>query len=237
MLSKANNRSTPDLNLYLIPGMSAGEKSFEALSVPENCSATFVPWLIPHKDETIVGYSKRMMDQVKLEEPYVLVGVSFGGIIAQEAMRFLKPQGVILISTVKSSLEKPPWMRWANRARINHLLPYDLAEKMTQKPFELLPARWKRKWNQYNDYLPMRDPKYLEWGVNQVLRWEPSDAGFKCPVYHLHGQNDELFPVKYIAGHELIPDAPHIMILTHGKAVSKLLARICTELIKPKKID
>jgi pimeloyl-ACP methyl ester carboxylesterase len=205
MLSKANNRSTPDLNLYLIPGMSAGEKSFEALSVPENCSATFVPWLIPHKDETIVGFSKRMMDQV--------------------------------ISTVKSSLEKPPWMRWANRARINHLLPYGLAEKMTQKPFELLPARWKRKWNQYNDYLPMRDPKYLEWGVNQVLRWEPSDEGFKCPVYHLHGQNDELFPVKYIAGHELIPDAPHIMILTHGKAVSKLLARICTELIKPKKID
>ena len=134
MLRKANKTLTPDLNLYLIPGMSAGEKSFEALFVPDNCSATFVPWLIPYKDEAIMGYSKRMMGQVKLEEPYVLVGVSFGGIIVQEAIRFLKPQGVILISTIKSSLEKPPWMRWANRAKINHLLPYGLAGKMTQKP-------------------------------------------------------------------------------------------------------
>ena len=84
----------------------------------------------------------------------------------------------------------------------------------------------------------MRDPKYLEWGrVNQVLRWEPSGEGFNCPVYHLHGQNDELFPVKYIEGPELIPYAPHIMILTHGKALSKLLARICKELSRPKKID
>ena len=68
--------------------MSAGER------VLKHClfqiiQATFVPWLIPYKDEAIMGYSKRMMGQVKLEEPYVLVGVSFGGIIVQEAIRFL----------------------------------------------------------------------------------------------------------------------------------------------------
>ena len=42
------------LNIYLIPGMSAGRESFEALTLPDHCSATVIPWLLPKRKEPLI---------------------------------------------------------------------------------------------------------------------------------------------------------------------------------------
>lgn len=223
----ATNKAT--LKVYLIPGMSAGKESFEALSLPNNCASEVLPWLIPKPNEALIDYAKRMLVQVDTASPFILLGVSFGGIIAQEALKFLKPQAVILISTVKSNAEKPKWMRWAYRLKIHRILPYYFAGQLSHKPLSMLPDHWQKRLKQYDYYLPMRAPEYLAWGIDQVLKWKGASFKSDVPIYHIHGDADHLFPIDHIKGAQVIKGGHHIMILTHGKAVSKLLARICQE--------
>ena len=215
------------LNVYLIPGMSAGKESFEALTFPDHCGTKVIPWLLPKSNEPLSDYTKRMLVEVNTHEPFVLIGVSFGGIIAQEALKFLKPRALILISTVKSDHEKPSWMRWAYRLKVHKLLPYYISGYLAHKPLRVLPDHWQKRWKQYDYYLPMRHPEYLSWGVDQVLKWNGTASIKDIPVFHIHGDCDDLFPLENIKDAQVIPGGPHIMILTHAKAVSKLLARIC----------
>jgi pimeloyl-ACP methyl ester carboxylesterase len=215
------------LNVYLIPGMSAGRESFEALTLPDHCSATVIPWLLPKRKEPLIDYAKRMLVSIDTQAPFVLIGVSFGGIVAQEALNFLTPKALILISTVKSDLEKPAWMRWAYKAQVHKLLPYYIAGHLAHKPLHMLPDLWQKRWKQYDYYLPMRHPEYLSWGVDQVLKWKGPSGNVEVPLFHIHGDSDDLFPLKNIKDAQVISGGPHIMILTHAKAVSKLLARIC----------
>ena len=214
------------LHIYLIPGMSAGQESFEALTVPQNCSTSVIPWVIPEPKEDLLTYTKRMLVPINPELPFVLVGVSFGGIIAQEALKIIKPKMVVLISTVKSHREKPNWMRWVYAARLHKLMPYYFAEYLTHKPPRVLPSYWQKRWEQYDYYLPMRDHQYLAWGVDQVLKWKGTEFIKGLPVVHIHGDRDHLFPIKYIKGATAVQGGPHVMILTHGKIVGNLLARI-----------
>jgi len=220
--TKSNN-----LKVYLVPGMSAGAESFEALSLPSNCSAEFLPWLLPEPREDLTHYARRMLKKVDTASPFILLGVSFGGIIVQEALKFLKPKAIILISTVKSNAEKPKWMRWAYKAKIHRILPYYVAGHLSHRPLNMLPNLWQKRIKQYEYYLPMRAPEYLAWGVDQVLKWKGNSPGYNLPIYHIHGDADHLFPIEYIKDAQVVKGGPHIMILTHGKAVSKLLARIC----------
>ncbi len=224
-----NTQHTPKLKVYLIPGMSAGAESFEALSIPKNCTSEVLPWLVPKPQEALIDYAKRMLNPVDTTAPYILLGVSFGGIVAQEALHFLKPEALVLVSTVKSSAEKPKWMRWMSRTDMHKILPYYIAAHLSDKPWRMLPEHWHKRLKQYDYYLPMRDPIYLSWGVHQVLKWKGVTSNSDVPVVHIHGDSDDLFPLRHIKGAHVIKGGPHIMILTHGKAVSKLLARICQE--------
>ena len=52
------------------------------------------------QEETIANYAMRMCEDILHKNP-VLVGVSFGGIMAQEMSQFITTKKVILISSVK----------------------------------------------------------------------------------------------------------------------------------------
>ncbi len=82
-----NTRTT---HVYLVPGLAADKEIFKNTQLPApQYTIHVISWLIPHRRETIVDYAARMAVFVTHENA-VLVGVSFGGIVAQEMDFFLK---------------------------------------------------------------------------------------------------------------------------------------------------
>ena len=60
-------------------------------------------WLDPHADDTVESYSLRMARRVRVdpapgEGPLFIGGLSFGGMVALEAAKVLRPRGVFLLS-------------------------------------------------------------------------------------------------------------------------------------------
>ena len=43
------------------------------------------------KSEELASYSKRLSEQIDQSEPFILIDVPFGGMIAVEILQFLKP--------------------------------------------------------------------------------------------------------------------------------------------------
>jgi hypothetical protein len=158
------------------------------------------------------------------ERDSVLIGVSFGGVVAQEMSEFLSLRKLIIISSVKTRDELPRRMKFARRSFFYKLIPTSLvlsAEDLTK--FSVGPRSEKRL-RLYQDYLHIRDKQYLDWAIQNMVCWNR-----KTPVddvAHIHGDSDIVFPVKYIKNCEVLNGGTHIMILTKGQELSEKIIAI-----------
>ncbi len=209
-------------HIYFIPGLAASSKIFEYLEFPEDkFELHFIEWLMPlSKRESLSDYTKRMAHLITEINP-VLVGVSYGGIIVQEMSKHLLPKKVIIISSIKSNKELPKRLRIIQKTKIYKLFPtYAITNiegffKYTFGDFA------KKRVKLYKEYLSVRDTNYLTWAIYNVLHWEqkkPLDN-----IVHIHGDNDHIFPIKYIKNCIVIKKGTHIMVLNKAKAISKII--------------
>lgn len=218
-----NSNKTP---IYFVPGMAAGSEIFRNIKFPENYEVHILEWLIPEKGERLEHYAKRMAARVK-EKHAVLIGVSFGGVVAQEMDRFLELRKLIVISSVKSRNELPRRMKLASLTKAYKLIPTGLvlsAEDLTK--FSIGP-KTKKRLSLYQKYLHVRDKRYLDWALEKMVNWKR--RGPLENVIHIHGDRDRVFPIKNIHGCEVISGGTHIMILNRGREISQKLLEIFGE--------
>ena len=91
--------------IYFISGIGADERAFRLISLP-GYEIRNVSWLEPLKNENLKSYSIRLSSQITTEDP-IIIGLSFGGIIAQEIALHIKTKKVIIISSLKNRKELP----------------------------------------------------------------------------------------------------------------------------------
>lgn len=213
--------------VYFMPGLAASPLIFERIKLPPAEFETFhLEWEIPLDNESLADYAKRITEKITHENP-VLIGVSFGGILVQEMAQFIKTRKVIIISSVKSNLEFPRRMMFAKSTKAYKLIPTNMIlnlESWAKYSFgETINERLKL----YEKFLSVRDRKYLDWAIEQVVLWDRTEADKS--VVHIHGDADEIFPIKYISDCIVIKGGTHIMILTKHKWLNENLPKIILE--------
>ena len=93
------------MKFYLIGGLGADERVFECLQLNVDCKV--IKWIKPYKNEALDSYTLRILPQIEQHEKFALLGVSFGGIVAIEIAKIIKPELLILISSVTDSKQFP----------------------------------------------------------------------------------------------------------------------------------
>lgn len=88
------------MKIYAISGLGADERAFQFLEFPYE--VVHVKWITPEGDESMSSYAKRLCAQVDTSEPFALVGLSFGGMLATEMCKFIKPVHTILLSSAET---------------------------------------------------------------------------------------------------------------------------------------
>lgn len=107
--------------VYLIPGLGADQRVFDFLDL-SSFSCHYLSWIEPFKDETIESYAGRLSTQIKSAQP-IIVGVSFGGIMAIEIGKQLKADKIIVISSARTKHELPWFARCIGIFRLHKLVP------------------------------------------------------------------------------------------------------------------
>ena len=213
-------------HVYFVPGMAAGSEIFRNIKLPEKYEIHILEWLIPENKESLKAYAKRMASRIK-EENSILIGVSFGGVVVQEMSFFLKLKKLIIISSVKSRNELPRRMKFASLTKAYKLIPTGLvlsAEDLTK--FSIGP-KTKKRLSIYQQYLHVRDKQYLDWALEKMVTWNRNEK--LNDIFHIHGEKDSVFPIKYVDGCTIIEGGTHIMILNKGREISQKLLEIFEE--------
>ena len=125
------------MTIYFLSGLGADSRSFKYLKFSPGIKVVFIEWLIPNTDETLSTYAKRLAYTIDTSEEFILVGLSFGGILAIEILEFIKPFKTILISSVARKQELPIIYRLAGIFRLNKLIPSKSANRPNALTFWL----------------------------------------------------------------------------------------------------
>lgn len=210
--------------VYFMPGLAASSAIFERIQLDEVVfEVHLLEWEIPRQRETLHSYAKRMASKIE-EENVVLVGVSFGGVLVQEMAPFLKVRKLIIISSVKTNLEVPLRMKIAKSTKAYKLVPTTLLQNIEFLSNFNFGSAIQQRLKLYEKYLSVRDKNYLEWAIEQMLLWNRTKADKK--VIHIHGDADEVFPIKNIKDCIVVKGGTHIMILSKYRWLNENLPKI-----------
>lgn len=165
----------------------------------------------------------RLRDQIKEPSP-ILIGLSFGGMVAIELCKQMEVKQLILISTVKSRRELPVYYRLAGLLRLNRLAPTFFFRKSSFITNWFFGAESEEDKRMLKEIMKSASPKYVRWAVNQVLNWKNE----KVPghYFHIHGTNDRILPMRNIHVNMPVKNGGHFMVLNRAKEISSILGKI-----------
>jgi pimeloyl-ACP methyl ester carboxylesterase len=113
--------------VFFISGLGADKRAFSFLDL-SFCQPIFIDWISPLENESLESYALRLRQQIQEEHP-VVVGVSFGGMLATEMAKADPLMKAIIIASNKSSDEFPAYLRLAKYLPIYKWLPEVLIKK------------------------------------------------------------------------------------------------------------
>ena len=205
----------------MLPGLGADARLFEPqhavlprLEVP--------PWLPHVENETLADYGRRMAATVDLTEPFYLGGVSFGGMVAQEMARYLRPRAILLIASCRRGEAIAPHLKYF--VRFADLFPERAFESGISQVFA---SKFGRLGPQEEELLEQMFagvlPRFVRWGIAAITAW-PGVERLDMPVYHIHGSADEWIPLESVQPDQVIAGGGHLINLTHAAEVNAFLA-------------
>lgn len=210
-----------------MPGMAASPKIFEYIKLPDNqFEVHLLEWFIPLKNETISAYALRMTSEIK-HDNIVLLGVSFGGVLVQEISKHITVRKLIIVSSVKSTNELPKKMLLAKTTMAYKLLPTQLMGNIELLAKYAFGSEVTKRLELYKKYLSVNDSSYLSWAIKEMVCWHQET--YQPNLVHIHGDNDAVFPIKYISNCITIKGGTHIMIINKYKWFNENLPSIILE--------
>jgi pimeloyl-ACP methyl ester carboxylesterase len=210
--------------VYLMPGMAASSLIFEHINLSEDVFTIHkLEWSTPEKGISLEAYAKLMCAQVTEANP-VLIGVSFGGILVQEMAQIIKTRKVVIISSVKSSLEMPKRMQFAKYTKIHKLLPTGLVNNVELLAKYAFGETTTKRLALYERYLSMRDRYYIDWSIDNIVNWK--GGKLLTNLVHIQGEKDPVFPIANIKNCIEVKNGTHTMIIHRYKWFNEHLATI-----------
>jgi hypothetical protein len=216
--------SLQHLNIYFISGLGADKRAFDKIELSQMYNKHFIDWLKPFPKETVEAYALRMSANIDHSKPFVLVGLSFGGLICIEIAKFLKPLKVILISSISCCSELPWYFKIGGRLRLHKTGINTLLLKNDRILFWFFGTKSNKLQQYLKEMIAQTSSTYLTWAMHAITHWKHNDKP-EC-VIHIHGTKDKLFPLHYCHADIVIQRGSHFMIVTHAGQISKEIGHI-----------
>lgn len=215
---------TGKTNVYLIPGQGSDYRIFDSLYLANQYNIIHVQHAIPEEGMTMSEYALVLFDQIDTSSQYILIGVSLGGMLAVEMNEFHTPEKTIIISSAKCRKELP------DRYLLQEYLPvYQLVsdDRCKKGALFLQPIVEPDRNNQKETFVSMlenKDPLFLKRTITMILTWQRTN--YSDEIIHIHGDKDRTIPVRNVNYDYLIENGSHMMTLTKGPMIGRLIAEI-----------
>jgi pimeloyl-ACP methyl ester carboxylesterase len=209
-------------NIYCISGLGADHRAFQNLQIPGYQLIPII-WQPISAKETLESYTKKLSHQIPEKNP-ILMGLSFGGIIAVEMAKQMQTKKVIIISSIKNDNELPFYFKFLGMIGFHHLIPAYFLKNTNPISNWLFSAGSDTEKKMLQDIFLENDITFLRWCLGALASWKNKKS---IPyMIHIHGSADRLFPLAFISEKQIIKNGGHLMILSKCAEISKRILDI-----------
>jgi pimeloyl-ACP methyl ester carboxylesterase len=208
------------MKVYFISGLAADKRVFKYIQLPEGYEAVHLDWITPHKKESLQDYSIRLAESIQTTEPFALLGLSMGGMIASEIAKKYPPVITILLSSISSYKHLPTHLKLVGKLGLHKLMPVSVVKSAAIMK-RLFTAETPEDKTTLKQIIRESDTQFIRWAMDAILKWRNEDI--PQPIYHLHGTRDEILPVKYAKPTHFIQKGGHLMVMNRAAEVNRFL--------------
>jgi pimeloyl-ACP methyl ester carboxylesterase len=222
---------TLPIPLVMLPGLGADAELFVKQRRAFGDESVIVPdWPEIREDEPLHLFARRCAEAwgPTLPNRYALCGVSFGGMVAQELLRFLDPRPAVtlLISSARTVEAVPAWANIMGfMAGMPPLPLMAAAHKALSIPFAKLNDGDDEAVAIFRGMAKRGAPRFFQWAIRRIADWEgPPDLLLKphAPAVHaIHGRRDPVLKCVPELADRCIDDGKHLIFYTHAKTVNR----------------
>lgn len=218
-VSRHDSMKITDTKIYIISGLGVDQRVFSKINFG-SLDIEYLDWITPNPHEPLAIYAKRLSSKITVKQP-ILIGLSFGGMIAIEIAKAIPVKKIILLASAKGNHEFPLRYRLASWLRINQLVPNSFLKWHNFLSDYFFGVSSKEDSLLLKQILYDTDPVFMAWAIHQILQWK--NTSVPDNLIHVHGSRDHIIPIKNVKSNVVIKAAGHFMTVTHAKEVEKLL--------------
>lgn len=206
--------------IYCISGLGADQRVFQKLSIR---GARLVPvhWADYDKHDDLSCYAQKLSAQITDEDP-VILGLSFGGMLAAEIARLRPVKQLFLVSSAKDATELPHMGGLARFVINRKLIPVGLSRIAMQPIYEQFGTKTPEEKALLRDILNQSDPGFTRWALKAMFNWQTRDH--VNAIVHIHGTADRLISPVTVKPTHWIEGGTHFMIYQRAAEVSRIIA-------------
>ncbi|WP_345952023.1 alpha/beta hydrolase [Mucilaginibacter sp. PAMB04274] len=213
--------------VFLISGLGADHRLFDKLELP-GFDLVHVNWIEPEAKDTLSSYAQKLVETYGITPQSTVIGVSMGGMITVEISSLMPLRTAVIISSIKSVNEFPPYFKFFRRVPIYKIIPHGFYTSMGLLIKPLFGELRGKSGFLFVDMIKNTSPVFMRWAMHAIVNWQPKPLRNK--IYHIIGNKDLIF------SHTRIKDATYIiergshdMVYTRGKEISKIIEGILTD--------
>lgn len=208
------------MKVYFISGLAADSRVFKYIQLSGEHEIVHLNWIKPVADETLSEYAMRLAEKIDPSEPFALIGLSMGGMIAAEISQKYQPVKTILISSIPCSLHLPGYFKWAGKWKLHRVVPAGIFKmsSIVKRTFTNEGREDKRLLRQI---IQESDSYFVKWAMGAIITWKQEKS--PSSYIHIHGTSDELLPARFTRPTHLIEKGGHLLVMTRAEEVNLIL--------------
>ena len=211
------------MKAYFISGLGADKKAFIRIKLPEGYEPVYLDWITPEKNESLSNYARRFSSLIKNDDAFILIGLSFCGMLACELAKLRNPLKTIIISSLATSNDLPWYFKGAGRIGLHKAVPIKLLKYGTIFK-NMMGASSKEDKAIIINYAKFADPHLVRWSLHAIVSWHQPE---RLPgIIHLHGSNDLMLPLRYTHPDYVIKNGGHLMVFNKAEEVNRILNEV-----------
>ncbi len=202
---------------YILSGLGADERVFDNIDFG-HYKPVFIPWESVDPKQSFESYIKQLSERV-LEPNPILIGISFGGIVAQEMSALLNNCPVLILASVKTRAELPLWMKAGGKIGLQKLIPIKKLLKNKKGNHWFFGTKTDEEKTILNQILADSDPLFTKWAIHQIVSWKRKTP-VSSKVLHIHGTKDRIFHIRKLHPDYIIESGTHFMTVSQPEELS-----------------
>ena len=152
---------------YFISGLGADKTAFQNL---EDFGTTkiMIDWISNRPNESLYDYAARIIEKYGITSDDILVGLSFGGLVAQQVADILKPDYVILISSFRTKDDLKIQFSAGLKLKLHKLMPEMKSEFIGTIVANYLNSGTNQSKSALKAMLSSTDMKLMKWSLEKI---------------------------------------------------------------------